>query len=249
MDAEFSQFIGANLSKGAQVARFAEIARQLEEEARQQDEQILGRVVHVSGYVNHANGGGQSTADSLFLGGNAGAASATGNSGDMISGDQAVINSVLSQVTSLSDAIIFSFELQHDVVAFISDELGKHSPFKSGRYMHSHVIFADGILVEDLTQMPDYAATGEWLFVNTLPYARKIEEGESSMAPNGVYELVAQEAQQRYGSNCIIEFIDYVGTYGVMSEATSASYGRRTRQHLNKSQNRFPAIRLTFPNR
>jgi hypothetical protein len=249
LDAEFAQFIKANLSQGAQVAQYAEIAKQIEEEIQLQDEQILGRVVHVSGYVNHVGGGGQSVADSQFLGGNTGRAAATGDSGDMISGDAAVVNAVLSQVSSLSDAIVFSFELQHDVIAFISESLGKHSPFLTGRYMHSHVIFADGVLVEDLTQLPDFTATNEWLFVNTLPYARKIEQGESATAPNGVYEIVAHEAQERYGSTCIIEFIDYTGTYGVMAEATKASYGRRTRQHMNKAENRFPAIRLTFPNK
>lgn len=247
MDAEFAQLINVNLSIGAQVAGFAEIAKQIEQEYQSQDEQILGRVVHVSGYVNH--GGSQSVGTSQFLGGNIGATRASGDSGDMISGDQAVINSVLSQVTSLSDSIIFNFELQHDVVGFIWELLGQHSPYKSGRYMHSHVIFADGTLVEDLTQIPDMAGVYEFLFVNTLPYARKIEQGESAMAPNGVYEVVAQEAKERYGSTCIIDFIDYTGTYGVMAEATNASYGRRTRQHMNKSENRFPAIRLTFPNR
>lgn len=248
MDADFQGLIDGTLSQSAQVKAFVEIARQLEQEAQQQDEDALGSTVHVSAIVNHTASKTQSIGDSSFSDVN-GKGSFDGNlysSGDMVSGDQAAIDSALSQVTSLSDAIIFTFELSHDVVSFIMATLAKLSPYKSGRYLHSHVIFADGTLVDDTRNIP---TAHEYLFVNTLPYSVKIEQGESSMAPHGVYELAANQAVQKYGATCIIEFIDYAGTYGVMAQATRASYGHRTKRHFNKSKNRFPAIRLTFPNK
>lgn len=246
MDADFQNLIDGTLSQSAQVKTFIAIARQLEQEAQDQDENILGTVVHVSAIVNH--GGSQSVSDSTFTD-NEGTGSFNSNlysSGEMVSGDQAAIDNALSQVVSLNDAIIFTFELSHDVIAFIENTLAKLSPYKSGRYLHSHVIFADGLLVTDTTNIPETAH--EYLFVNTLPYATKIEQGESAMAPHGVYEIAANQAAQRYGSTCIIQFVDYAGVYGVMAEATKATYGHRTKRHMNKSKNRFPAIKLTFPN-
>lgn len=254
MDADFQELIDGTLSKSAQVRTFIEIAREIEKEAQELDETLLSRHVHVSAFINHTGSSSKYSADSAFLASTSGESAFDGSlyqGGEMISGDKAAIDAALAQVTSLSDAIVFTFELSHDVIAFIMNTLAKHSPYgggadkHSGQYMHSHVIFADGVLVQDTREIPEFAS--EYLFVNTLPYARKIEAGESSMAPHGVYELTANEATTRYGSTCIIEFIDYAGTYGVMSEATSTSYGRRTKLHFNKSENRFPAIRLTFP--
>lgn len=244
MDSDFQNLINGSLSTNSQVATYVEIARRIEKEAQEQDQNILGRIVHVNAFVNHS--------DKTQYVPSANAAVDSGvsyGSNEMVSGDQAKVDAALSQVTKLTDVIVFNFELSHETVSFIIDALGRHSPYKSGRYMHSHVVFADGVLVDNLAVIPDMADTHEYLFVSTLPYARKIEEGESSMAPSGVYEIVALEAQDKYGGQVIIEFIDYTGTYGVMAEATSASHGRRTKTHLNKSENRFPAIRLTFPRR
>jgi hypothetical protein len=249
MDSDFQSLIDGTLSTQAQVATFIEIARQIEQETQANDESILGRTVHVSAFVDHTGSMTQSLGDSAFTdtGGKGSFDSSQYQSGEMVSGDKAAVDAALSQIVSLSDSIVFTFELTHDVIAFIMAELAKHSPFKSGRYMHSHVVFADGVLVEDTRNIPDFAS--EYLFVNTLPYAEKIETGESSMAPNGVYEIVANEATQKYGSTSKISFIDYAGTYGAMAQATSASHGKRTKRHFNRSKNRFPAIQLTFPNK
>lgn len=247
MDADFQNLIDGTLSRSAQVIAFTEIARKIEKETQDQDERLLGRSVHVSAVVNHTGSKSQFSSNSQFLSDGGPTDTSLYGANEMISGDKAAIDSALAQVNSLSDAIVFTFELSHDVIAYIMNLLAKHSPYKSGKYMHSHVIFADGVLVEDTRNIPEFA--GEYLFVNTLPYSVKIEEGESSMAPNGVYELVANEASKRYGGTCIITFIDYAGTFGVMSEATNASYGHVTRRNFNKSKNRFPAIRLTFPHR
>jgi hypothetical protein len=119
----------------------------------------------------------------------------------------------------------------------------KQSPYKSGNYVRNHVLFADGVLVDDVSKAPN---ASEYLFVNTVPYSLKIEAGSSAMAPNGVYEVVAMTAKQKYGSSIRIEYFDYIGVFGVMAQIPTASHGKRTRLQLNKAQNRFPAIRVVL---
>jgi hypothetical protein len=58
--------------------------------------------------------------------------------------------------------------------------LRQHSPVLTGRYRASHVLFADGVAV-DPEKATDTAAN-EWVFISTVPYARKIERGQSSKA-------------------------------------------------------------------
>lgn len=257
MDAEFQGMIDGSLSVNAQISTYIADIRAIEKEAKEQDEAITGTNAHVSAFINHA-GGTQSVANSAFTAPNSQDSAYNASlysPGEMTSGDDAVMDAILVQVTSLSDVIVINFEQTHEIITFIMEELSKHSPYKSGRYMHSHVLFADGVLLEDLSNLTNWDNTAvadahEFMFVNTLPYSRKIEAGESAMAPHGVYELVANEAREKYGAmNYVVDFVDYAGVYGVMSEATNASYGRRTKTHLNKAENRFPAIRVTFPNR
>lgn len=131
-----------------------------------------------------------------------------------------------------------------DVLNFIADELFKNSPVGSdkhpGQYKASHMLFADGVQVPISDNIPD---AREYLFTSTLPYSRKIEDGESSQAPSGVYELIANQAAQRFG-NAKIAFVDYVGIYGVMAQTPNASYGQHTRRAHNVSGNRYPAIQV-----
>jgi len=44
------------------------------------------------------------------------------------------------------------------------------------------------------------------VFLNIQPYARKIERGQSSQAPDGVYQAVATLAQRRFGNVAKITF-------------------------------------------
>lgn len=102
--------------------------------------------------------------------------------------------------------IVFRFNLATDVFSWIDEQLILHSPIgdtpKSPEYNRSHIFFADG----DQTD-PTGGASGEtFIFLNTVPYARKIERGLSKQAPDGVYEVVATLAAQRFGNIARITF-------------------------------------------
>jgi hypothetical protein len=148
----------------------------------------------------------------------------------------------IDTLRNLSSVVQIDYQVNEDVLQFITTELQKHSPYKTGRYQKSHILFADGVQLDDMTMAP---SASEFMFVNTTPYSVKIEAGESSMAPNGVYEVVAQIAKSKFPS-ARIEYFDYVGTFGVMAQIPNSSYGKHTTLQMNKSQNRFPAIRVVL---
>src|SRR5262249_33497792 len=65
-------------------------------------------------------------------------------------------------------------------------------PFRTGRYQRSHRLYADGSQVDpEGGEVPE---ASEYIFINTQPYARKIERGLSSQSPEGVYQVVAAMA-------------------------------------------------------
>lgn len=96
-----------------------------------------------------------------------------------------------------------------DVLPWIADQLEKHSPVgKTHRYIKSHRLMADGQQVDDIRKAPQAA---RYVFVNVAPYARKIERGSSSQAPDGVYQAVAALARLRFGNIADIEFTEFEG--------------------------------------
>jgi hypothetical protein len=128
--------------------------------------------------------------------------------------------------------IVYEFELLGDLFVWIGEQLHRYSPVLTGRYQRSHTLFADGAEVAIGDTVPP--AT-EYVFMSTLPYARKIERGESSQAPSGVYELVTAQARARFGNIARIDF-SYRTAIG------SAIIGGRIG---NRSDQRNPAIIVT----
>jgi hypothetical protein len=100
--------------------------------------------------------------------------------------------------------IVVEFQLIADVLRFIGEQLVRHSPHKTGRYEHAHVLLADGSQIDFAAPVTKLAT--EYVFVNTVPYARKIERGQSPQAPHGVYEVVATLAKRRFSRLARIEF-------------------------------------------
>lgn len=133
--------------------------------------------------------------------------------------------------------IVTEFELLTDTLRWISEQLQLHSPVGGkgdrhpGLYRRSHTLFADGIETEIGAVLPD--AT-EFVFINLVPYARKIERGSSSQAPDGVYQAVAALARRRFGNIARISF-----TY--RAAVGGAFVGGRAG---NKSEGRMPAISI-----
>lgn len=102
--------------------------------------------------------------------------------------------------------ILFKFELASDIFQWIDEQLIIHSPVgdtpKSPEYNRSHVFFVDGEASD-----PAGGVRGEtFIFLNTVPYARKIERGLSDQTPEGVYEVVSVLAQRRFGNIARITF-------------------------------------------
>lgn len=98
--------------------------------------------------------------------------------------------------------IVFEFELIETALATIGEMLVMNSPVRSGRFQASHILFADGVEVED-GKIP---AASEFVFLNSQPYARKIERGLSPQTPDGVYEVTAVLAARRFGNVARIRF-------------------------------------------
>lgn len=108
--------------------------------------------------------------------------------------------------------IVFEFELLGDLFAWIGAQLIKHSPVgraddprpdHPGLYRRSHVFIADDKVVDPGAPLP---MAQEYVFVNTQPYARKIERGLSNQAPDGVYQVIATLANRRFSNLARIRF-------------------------------------------
>lgn len=106
------------------------------------------------------------------------------------------------------------FELINEALAWIFQQLQIHSPVLTGQYARSHELFADGVDVGNPNVAPP---AEEYVFLNTQPYARKIEgyrglggvthrAPSSPQAPDGVYQAVATLAQRRFGNVAKITF-------------------------------------------
>lgn len=153
-------------------------------------------------------------------------------------------NESLSNV-KISSVIVAQFELALEVLGWINTQLQMHSPVRSGRYVRSHELFADGQHVENPNAAP---VADEYVFINVQPYARKIERGQSSQAPDGVYQAVATLAR-RFGNTAQISFgyRSAVGFAALSGWAGSSSAKRWAASHGRQSDasewlTRQPAI-------
>lgn len=106
------------------------------------------------------------------------------------------------------DGVIFTeWELLLDVLAYIGRNLIQFSPVKTGRYQKSHVLLADGVPLNlDTPSLTPQTIAEEYIFINVVPYARKIERGLSQQAPDGVYQAVANMARRKFSKVARITF-------------------------------------------
>lgn len=141
--------------------------------------------------------------------------------------------------------IIARFDLLVETLEWIGDMLTKESPVRSGRYAKSHVLYVDGDPFEGGGPIPNGKL---YTFVNTQPYARKIDKGLSAKAPEGVYEAVAGVAAKRFGNVAKITFgwHPLIGAAPLEAWADKTSLRRKDRRQskaaLDEWRRRQPTI-------
>lgn len=99
--------------------------------------------------------------------------------------------------------IVAEFDVGNvDALTWIYQQLRAHSPVSHGydpdpniEYLDSHKLFADD---QEISPDGPILPARQWIFVSALSYSRKIERGESSQAPDGVYQAVAILAQPMF---------------------------------------------------
>lgn len=118
------------------------------------------------------------------------------------------VGAPLTNVKADGGVIFTEWELVLDVLAYIATNLEKFSPVKTGRYQKSHVLLADGVPlnIDTPSLVPQAAIAEEYIFINVVPYARKIERGLSQQAPDGVYQVVASLARRKFSKVARITF-------------------------------------------
>lgn len=147
--------------------------------------------------------------------------------------------------------IVYTWDLVNSDIREIMAMLVAASPRRSGRYAESHLLFADGVEVSPGMTPED---VGQFVIVSAVPYARKIERGESRQAPEGVYEAVAALASKRFGNRARIAFgwrsLAELGSSSLVTWARNrAPRPGERRQNAKTRFNRDvrnPAIVITF---
>lgn len=131
--------------------------------------------------------------------------------------------------------VVAEFDVISDVLVWIGEQLDRNSPKSSPDpnpqvvYKRSHELFADGRSVPIGETVP---AAEEYVFINTLLYARKIETGSSSQAPDGVFQAVAALGRGRFSKVARISFSYRTAIAGSIVRGAAG----------NKSSGRYPAI-------
>lgn len=148
--------------------------------------------------------------------------------------------------------IVAEFDLHGDVVDWIWQEVLAASPQRTGRYMKSHRLFADG--EEMMAPDPSKVAT-EWVITTTVPYARKLEgmngrQPLSQQAPEGIYQAVIALARRRFGNIAAIRFsarsVEGAELSAWADKTKLRSKGHATAHRRRDWLTRQPAIVITF---
>jgi hypothetical protein len=143
--------------------------------------------------------------------------------------------------------VVFEFEMLQDIFAQIGEMLVQASPVRTGRYARSFLFLADGVAVDPVGAVPP---AEEYVFVSSVPYARKIENGLSPMAPEGVFQAVAAVAKRRFGNMAAIRFTHVVLRTGMIDAwadgaSAKALAARKGRKRLQGDWlRRQPAIKI-----
>jgi hypothetical protein len=128
-------------------------------------------------------------------------------------------NAPLETVNLLRGEVVFEFDLITDVLKWIASTLADRSPVLSGAYKRGHKLLADGREIQLGGVAPK---ADEFVFANSVPYARKIEIGKTEAGrafvievPNRIYERTAKDAAARFGNIADVQFgyMELLGGY------------------------------------
>jgi hypothetical protein len=145
-------------------------------------------------------------------------------------------------------SIVAEWELIGEVLIWIGLTLKARSPFVSGDYQRAHTLYADGVEVAIGGNVPP---ADEYVFLNPLPYARKIEIGKTKagrdfviQVPNRIYERTAKDAAARFGNLAVIK-MGYRAPFNSAILAGSGSRGKSAATRFERDL-RVPAIVITL---
>lgn len=141
--------------------------------------------------------------------------------------------------------IVRIYDVMPLVLAWLGNELWKHSPVRSGRYQESHRLLADGTeiaqVVENFTLAAVPSGTREFLFIPTVPYARRLEPVDgrkawSPKAPDGIYHAVATLARPK-----LLRLVSVSFTYRSLAGMPESKAEQRARPNSPRDF-RMPAL-------
>lgn len=166
----------------------------------------------------------------------------------------------LERVNPNGGSIITEWELVGDVLVWIGQALYDRSPVVSGDYRKGHTLLADNVEIDPGAAIPQ---ADQYIFINTVPYARRIEVGKTKegrdfvmQVPNRIYEQTAKDAKSRFGNLAKIQFnyLELEGAYitnGKMQSKTprykTGEVRKVTQRHwVGTSANGEPAHWVTY---
>jgi len=145
-------------------------------------------------------------------------------------------NASLAQLDPDHGEVVFRFARTNDALAWIYDQIVTHSPRLTGRYAASHILLADGQEADPKNPPP----AERYVFMSLAPYARKIEEGQGSVGPEGVYQAVAVLAASRFGNSVHVGF----GYESPLLDYIAGAHGRGARALLRQQPVRVAGMKL-----
>lgn len=139
-------------------------------------------------------------------------------------------NAPLESVNPNGGTIIAEWELVEGLLQWIAAELVARSPVVSGAYKRGHTLFADGVEIPVGAAIPP---ADEYVFINLVPYARRIEVGKTKtgrqfvlQVPNKIYERTQKDARRRFGNQADISlsYRSAMGAYTLKHDQPERSF-------------------------
>lgn len=140
-----------------------------------------------------------------------------------------------------------------EVLLWIAMTLDERSPVVSGDYQRGHRLLADGVEIDVLGTIPD---AREFVFFNSVPYARRIEIGKTKsgrdfvvqVAPR-IYDRTAHDAAARFGNIAAItsKFISPPDGHSLKQDQASRSFARGLRTSRRQRPDRVRGSAISVP--